>query len=174
MLRLLFLGFFFLGLCKRIEVAGTVWIFEQNDRWARDGDFLHMDVSAEDVEEAVAGVEFGDGQKRLSALGLHFQVAHDNLFERADGGLAYGHLSVEGFADVRENHAFEEGGTGADEIGEPEEQDQDDKSPRQSAEPAAPFFGRRRNNGCIGHKNPRLSTIGRLRALAVRARSLRL
>src|SRR2546425_1162554 len=141
------------------EVALSSPTVVLNEDHGRRGEchFLNIDMAADDVHETVAGAHFRRADERLLARGQQFQVAQDDLLERADGCLADGDVGVDGFAHARENDAREKRGAGGYKINGHDQDDQNAEEPHQRPEPASAPPGR--SNCCISHKNPVLSLI---------------
>ena len=68
-----------------------------------------MDIASENIEQTITGAHFRRGEQWFGVVRLHLQIMKHDLFEWADRGLRDRHISIEGFADARENDALEKG-----------------------------------------------------------------
>src|SRR5437867_12258975 len=111
------------GLQQRIKIARAVRILEDLEDGGLDRDLLHVDVTADDGHQTVAGADFFDGDKRFGVLdGCQFQSSNDDRRKRTDTGVADGDRSVDCRADARQDEGPQEERAGEEEIKQHQEQ----------------------------------------------------
>ncbi len=90
--------------------------------------------------------------ERVVSRGLDAQIVQEHFFERTDRGVADRNLGVNRFAHARQDHAFDEGRAGADEIDRHQQQNKKEKDERNHLQPAAARSRLLCRYVCICHK----------------------